>query len=82
MKLQLDKAIDILEQVRDTLEWQVGTGLPSVDFVYPKIKYALSLLEVVEEEDGENSESTTSDEIRRYVQSTFDFRGEVEDPDE
>jgi hypothetical protein len=61
----LERAISILEQCRDTLEWQVGTGIAAVDFIYPKIKYALGLLDVSEEE-----ESTTGEELRNY---TFDF---------
>ncbi len=71
---KLKRAVGILEQCRDTLDWQVGTGNHTADFLYPKLKYALSLLEV--EADGE-SESTTFDTyVERYPStavSTYDF---------
>lgn len=69
------RAYDLVEQCLDTVEWQVGTGIPLADFLYPKLKQALGLLEV--DEDGE-SESTTFDAfVERYprpaVVSTYDF---------
>lgn len=61
---------DILSQCHDTLEWQVGTGVSVVDFLFPKIKYALTLLQ---EPDENYRERTTADELRTYVSTTFDF---------
>jgi hypothetical protein len=67
-------ALNILTQCRDSLEWQVGTGKPEVDFLFPKIKQAVSLLEVGEDEDedGYYRERTTGDELREHL-STYDF---------
>ena len=75
----LKRLISTLEQCRDTLEWQVGTNQPNVDFLYPKIKYALTLIDQSEEGDEER---TTGDELRDYITATFDFRMPDNDEDE
>jgi hypothetical protein len=73
----MDKLVSILTQCKDTLEWQVGTGIPVVDFVYPKLLQALNLIAPDEDEDDSlYTERTTGDELRAY---TYDFVPSDED---
>jgi hypothetical protein len=75
MSRELEKAINVLEQIRDTLEWQVGSGVATIDFIFPKVKYALTLLGAHEADE----ESTSAEELRNY---SFDFAfGKGEDDD-
>lgn len=74
----LDRVISILEQCRDTLEWQVGTGNSTVDFLYPKIKHALTLL-VGATEYIDEKESTTREQLTLY---TYDFVNPSSDDEE
>jgi hypothetical protein len=81
-KTSLDRVINILEQCRDTLDWQEGRNDPNVDFLMPKIKYALTLLGSMNEEEDESHhtrESTTGDALRAY---TFDFALSSDSADE
>lgn len=74
------RAYDLIEQCVDTVEWQVGTGIPLADFLYPKLRQALGLLEVVE--DGESESTTLDTYLERYprpaVASTYDFTDDDE----
>lgn len=78
------EALRLVEQVLDTLEWQVGKGDSTVDFLYPKVKRILYLLEQDLDEDGYNSESTTKDNLDRYIhkQLSLGFTDDNEGEDE
>jgi hypothetical protein len=72
--INVEALAKVLNQCKDTLEWQVDRNDPTIDFLYPKLRYALSLIQSTEEEDDEGfrRERTTGDELRDYV-STYDF---------